>query len=148
MDVKGSQVGLGICMDINPKHFTADFYSREFASFHLDHSTELILFPMAWLKSKDVIDEEDNGSFHTSATFSTMRYWVTRLSPLCSTSNKHQSVVFACCNRVGTERGSEFAGNSCVLKFNDASIEVLNYLNADTVGVLTTPVEGFESLFE
>lgn len=143
MDVKGNQVGLGICMDINPKQFKADFYSREFASFHLDRDTELILFPMAWLKSKDVDENEDNPrSFHTSAAFSTMRYWIARLSPLCGTSNKQQSVVFACCNRIGKERGSEFAGNSCVLRFNDTSIEVLNYLSADAADVLLTPVEG------
>lgn len=45
---------IGICMDLNPYKFKAPFNSFEFSSFNLDHSSELIICPMAWLHSSSV----------------------------------------------------------------------------------------------
>ncbi|KAG0241919.1 Carbon-nitrogen hydrolase [Actinomortierella wolfii] len=47
------QVGFGICMDVNPYQFKADFTDFEFANFHLNHRSNLILCSMAWNKGED-----------------------------------------------------------------------------------------------
>ncbi|QEU59426.1 Nta1 [Kluyveromyces lactis] len=49
-DVK-LKTGLGICMDLSNYKFEAPFSDYEFATYHLDHGTELLICPMAWLHS-------------------------------------------------------------------------------------------------
>ncbi|KAF9969595.1 Carbon-nitrogen hydrolase [Actinomortierella ambigua] len=51
------QVGFGICMDVNPYQFKADFNDFEFANFHLNHRSDLILCSMAWNKGEDPPDD-------------------------------------------------------------------------------------------
>ncbi|KAI8364997.1 carbon-nitrogen hydrolase [Choanephora cucurbitarum] len=108
------QVGFGICMDLNPYQFKASFYQFEFANYHLQHQTDLILCSMAWLKGS----EED----------STVQYWASRLLPLCSKTNP---TLFVVCNRTGSERGSEFAGSSCVLNIYEEKFKLLGQLKSE-----------------
>ena len=42
------KVGLGICMDINPFNFESEFELCEFASFHKEQKSQLIIFSSAW----------------------------------------------------------------------------------------------------
>lgn len=79
-------------MDINPYRFEASFHDFEFANFHLEHSSELIICIMAWLKSPGPGSD-------------TVRYWATRMTPLITRSS-NKPVCFVACNRTGTERGN------------------------------------------
>ncbi|CCC67781.1 hypothetical protein NCAS_0A12230 [Naumovozyma castellii] len=53
------KTGVGICMDLSPYEFKAPFNDFEFATYHLDRGTELIICPMAWLHSSSLTDAED-----------------------------------------------------------------------------------------
>ncbi|KAL7316181.1 hypothetical protein PS15m_005317 [Mucor circinelloides] len=121
------KVGFGICMDINPYKFKSDFYACEFANYHVQEKTDIILCSMAWLKSKN------------DPVSSTIRYWATRLLPLYHKAEPGKHTIFVACNRVGLERGSEFAGASCVLDITDEHITILDNLKRNT-GVLLVEV--------
>ncbi|GAN08560.1 conserved hypothetical protein [Mucor ambiguus] len=128
-DIEGiGKVGFGICMDINPYRFKSDFYACEFANYHVQEKTEIILCSMAWLKSRD------------DPVSSTIRYWATRLLPLYHKAESGKHTIFVACNRIGSERGSEFAGASCVLDITDEHITILNNLKRNT-GVLLVEVK-------
>ncbi|GAB5589928.1 hypothetical protein Unana1_04828 [Umbelopsis nana] len=91
------KVGFGICMDLNPYQFKTNFHDYEFANFHLEQGTELLLCCMSWISSKDDEDER---------CMPTLEYWAMRLSPLINqkpTPNKY--TVFLACNRHGIEEG-------------------------------------------
>jgi len=114
-------------MDINPYKFKSDFYACEFANYHAQEKTDIILCSMAWLKSKN------------DPVSSTIRYWATRLLPLYHKAEPGKHTIFVACNRVGLERGSEFAGASCVLDITDEHITILENLKRNT-GVLLVEV--------
>jgi len=99
------KIGLGICMDINPYEYQ-DSSLYEFANFHKNRDTDLILFCANWL---------DSGG----DSYSTQSYWTHRLRPLIKTK-----CVFLACNRIGTEKGKTFCGSSCVISLKTPSIEV------------------------
>ncbi|KAI9266128.1 hypothetical protein EDC94DRAFT_634000 [Helicostylum pulchrum] len=123
------KVGFGICMDINPYQFKSDFYDCEFANYHLKQNTEIIICCMAWLKNK----EDDD-------CMSTIRYWAMRLLPLYSDAEEGRHTIFAACNRIGLERGSDFGGASCVLDISNESITILDYMKRD-IGVMIVETE-------
>lgn len=50
------RTSIGICMDLSPYKFEANFMDMEFATFNLDHEVELIIMPMAWLHSQSITD--------------------------------------------------------------------------------------------
>ncbi|KAL0080938.1 carbon-nitrogen hydrolase [Phycomyces blakesleeanus] len=111
VDIKGlGKVGFGICMDLNPYRFEAPFDAFEFATYHAQQGTKLILCSMAWLQSK--------GKSENIRVRSTISYWAERLYPLINPPKTKDSspVYFVACNRTGTERGNTFAGGSCVLE--------------------------------
>jgi protein N-terminal amidase len=112
-------------MDINPYKFKADFRDYEFATFHLRENTEVILCSMSWLKSEANGDEKD--SIH-----STIKYWAMRLLPLYYNAKEGRSTIFVACNRIGIERGSEFAGGSCVLDITSDRITLLDSLKRNS----------------
>ncbi|KAI8377295.1 carbon-nitrogen hydrolase [Blakeslea trispora] len=115
-------VGFGICMDLNPYQFKSSFYQFEFANYHLQHQTDLICCSMAWLKgSTDPV-----------------QYWATRLLPL---SLKQSPTLFVVCNRTGSERGSTFAGSSCVLEIQSEQVTVLGQLEEHASAVLLVKIE-------
>lgn len=113
-------------MDLNPYKFEADFQDYEFANYHLKQNTEIIICSMAWLKSKD-------------GCMSTIKYWAMRLIPLYREADDDRRTIFAACNRIGSERGSEFAGASCVLDISNENITILDHLNCGT-GVMIVQV--------
>jgi protein N-terminal amidase len=85
-------VGLGICMDINPKRFQSSFTDYEFANFHL--KSDWLLLSMAWLKSENF------------SMKNLLNYWIQRLEPLIDASVKKMSpTTIVICNRVGEEQG-------------------------------------------
>ncbi|KAI8138512.1 N-terminal asparagine amidohydrolase-like protein [Fennellomyces sp. T-0311] len=118
------KVGFGICMDINPYQFKAPFDAYEFANFHLDQGTQIIVCCMAWLQSSQVMD--------------TISYWAQRLAPLILQSKRRVCVV--ACNRTGSERGSTFAGGSSVLELGHNVPRLLDHMDASDRGVMVVDV--------
>lgn len=108
----------GICMDVNPHQFKAPADRFEFASHlfrpplehherprHHQLNANWILLTNNWLRNPadtDIGDEE-----HCRYL---VNYWAHRLSPALD-----QPAVAIIANRVGLERGTRFAGCSCVI---------------------------------
>jgi protein N-terminal amidase len=103
------RVGHGICMDINPWEFKADFEKFEFGCYHRDQKCSLIIFSSAWL---------DPNSYPTDkkATDDTINYWANRLLPIIKDSTNTKPCYFVCSNRVGSELGENYMGSSVILK--------------------------------
>jgi len=102
------KVGLGICMDVNPYEYQ-DSSLYEFANYHKNHNTDLILFCANWLDS-DTSDDVN--------TDTTQSYWANRLRPLIKSK-----CAFVACNRIGTEKGVTFCGGSCVISLTKPAIQ-------------------------
>lgn len=120
-------------MDINPYRFEAPFAAYEFATFQRKAGVRLVLISTAWLRSEgardadeDDADEEEEEEGMPSELH---LYWSMRLRPLL-----HTPCIVALCNRTGTERGTAFAGQSCVMSLLEPT--VLGKLGADHQGVL------------
>lgn len=113
------QIGLGICMDLNPYEFTAPFTAYEFAQFHRTSSSSLLLCAMNWLAMADTLpalkllhrhgdrDSSDDGTTgrirrngERAHVENMVGYWVARLQPLLG-----EQCVVVVANRVGEERG-------------------------------------------
>lgn len=88
-------------MDLNPYKFEAPFEAFEFANFHKERGTSLLLVSTAWLLGAEYTQLHQ------------VNYWATRLKPLL-----HSGLVAAICNRTGTEGTYTFCGTSCVLEFD------------------------------
>jgi protein N-terminal amidase len=86
-----TQIGLGICMDINPYKFEAPFDEMEFSNFHASHGSQFILFSSAWCTDIDNPPNQEQ----------TWSYWAMRLRAL--RKSNCQYVYFICANRVGEE---------------------------------------------
>ncbi|KAI8989590.1 carbon-nitrogen hydrolase, partial [Pilobolus umbonatus] len=112
------KVGFGICMDLNPYRFEADFYDYEFARYHLNQDTDLILCSMAWLCKSD----------ETENPMETIKYWAARLYPLSSEVNRKKHTRVVICNRIGSERGVHFAGGSCAFDISKNRVVIKNSL--------------------
>jgi len=93
------RIGLGICMDVNPYEFQ-DYSLFEFANFHREQNTDILLLCANWL---------DDGSEHDIAHDNHV-YWAQRLQPL-----HYTDTTFIVCNRIGTEKGTTFCGGSAVI---------------------------------
>ncbi|CAO3702873.1 unnamed protein product [Rhizopus stolonifer] len=124
---KLGKIGFGICMDINPYQFKSDFFEHEFANYHLEQETEIMICCMAWLKS----ETEEKGL---------LNYWALRLLPLYNKIKEGKHAYFIACNRTGLERGKQFAGTSCALDISRESITILEHMNHDTTGVMITDI--------
>lgn len=113
-----TQVGVGICMDLNPYRFQNPFDAYEFARFQLANDASLILTSMAWLSEAggDVDggtdDNDQNGepkSDDDEAVWEVLQYWAQRMNPILRESRKEgrsgKRVLLVVCNRFGKERG-------------------------------------------
>ncbi|ODV92955.1 hypothetical protein CANCADRAFT_1556 [Tortispora caseinolytica NRRL Y-17796] len=94
---------IGICMDLNPYRFEADFSEYEFGRFIVENDADLVVIPCAWMA---VPPEEADPVKRMVA------YWVTRLTPLINDSKERVVII---CNRVGNEVNCTYGGSSCVL---------------------------------
>mmetsp|Transcript_19058 Transcript_19058/g.32032 ORF Transcript_19058/g.32032 Transcript_19058/m.32032 type:complete len:308 (+) Transcript_19058:304-1227(+) len=138
-NVPGVKVGLGICMDINPYEFTAPSTAYEFANFHLQRGTQLVLFSSAWCNSHP--DDQSARKLTLPDLVQTINYWVQRLTPLVGTD-----ALFVVANRVGKEsfapldREGEviFCGASCILSLKEPAL--LGLLDTETEMVLVRDV--------
>ena len=117
------RVGMGICMDINPRGFTAPWAAFEFARHVLESRTPVAAVCMAWLTQLSPPElaelplQPDQGSFG---------YWMERFAPLREPGAA--PVVVACANRCGVEGAACYAGTSAVMSFRDGSIALCGIL--------------------
>ncbi|KAG4107855.1 carbon-nitrogen hydrolase [Neocallimastix lanati (nom. inval.)] len=124
------KIGPGICMDINPYKFKANFEEYEFANFHLKEDSHFIPCSMAWLSSGDEIN--------------LINYWLTRFSPLILKENTtpDQPIVIAISNRSGTEKDTKFAGGSCAFKIEGPKkLSLLGRLSEKQEGIIVVDTE-------
>ncbi|CAE7447742.1 nta1 [Symbiodinium necroappetens] len=139
-----SPVGFGICMDINPADFKAPAEKFEFANFHLQHNSKLLVFTSAWCKNHPD-DKPEAFAEKSDAELSqeTIDAWLNRLRPLHG-----KRVIFVCANRVGkeelrllgrdTDLCNQFCGTSCVISLEDQT--VVKHLSASEEGILIADI--------
>jgi len=122
-NLPGVKVGLGICMDINPYEFKAPFDAYEFANFHKQAGSEVILFSSAWCNAHP--DDTLETKMKEPDVGATIDYWGMRLFPLLGTD-----VTFVVADRVGSESceplgrpGSIiFCGGSCFIQLKQGEL--------------------------
>ncbi|KAI3404397.2 NTA1 [Candida oxycetoniae] len=133
----------GICMDLNPYKFEADFNEFEFSCSCYSSRSRLIICPMAWLSPKspstntELTEEEKIAECKqielpsNEPCQSTINYWILRFFPFLTHKNsfmpkwwnKSDKVTVICCNRVGKEKDIVYGGSSCILQFLNNGIE-------------------------
>jgi protein N-terminal amidase len=94
---KLGQVGVGICMDINPYQFKTDFNAFEWATFQDTHKSKILLLSNAWLK------QENETRTDLTIVSETIQYWAMRMSPLIK-SSIGTDIIVCISNRTGIER--------------------------------------------
>jgi len=104
---------MGICMDINPYKFLADWTKYEFANHVMQAKSQLVVLSMAWLTRLVPQELTELPLRPDNETFS---YWVERFFPLQATQ---QPVFFVFANRCGIEGSACYAGTSSVMCFRD-----------------------------
>ncbi|CAJ1327887.1 unnamed protein product [Effrenium voratum] len=137
-------VGFGICMDINPLDFKNPPEMFEFANFHREKGSRLLIFTSAWCKNHpDDSPEAFRAMSDQDLSRETLNTWLRRLGPLHG-----REVYFVCANRVGreplellgrnTELQNQFCGTSCVISLRDQ--QVLEQLSASEEGLLIADI--------
>ena len=122
---------LGICMDINPREFTAPWDDYELANAVVNHKSSLLLFASAWTNNHP---DDDPSSVTPVDRIEVVTYWLNRLFPLIG-----KDVHFVCANRIGEENGIMFTGCSCVLELRKPRL--VGSLGPGDVGVLVEEIE-------
>lgn len=95
-------------MDVNPYKFAAPFDDFEFANYHLQADSKLIVCCMNWLTIDEVDGEDPEGELKYMRQV--INYWLIRMTPLIG-----RDVKLIICNRTGVEEGVTYCGLSCVL---------------------------------
>jgi protein N-terminal amidase len=102
------KIGFGICMDLNPYRFQSAFDAFEFAHFHKEAKTQLLLCSMNWLyqpEDHDMTDTDPYGGYQNQPAMSTIQYWVLRSLPLIEASHEYP-ILMVIANRIGKEKGT------------------------------------------
>jgi protein N-terminal amidase len=142
-------------MDLNPYQFKASFHDYEYATYHTEQDSDLLLCCMAWIASKADEDEQ--------RCMSTIEYWAIRLSPFIRRKpNPNKHTIFLACNRHGTEEGKymyrrlsqcfthsdnpeilgvTYAGASCVMRLDSPRAVLLDYLETSETAVMIVETE-------
>ncbi|KAI9291787.1 carbon-nitrogen hydrolase [Neoconidiobolus thromboides FSU 785] len=97
------KLGIGICMDLNNSNELDSFMKFEFATYHHQMKTEIIIITMNWILSDKLF-------------YFNLFYWLFRLSPLLKELEKE--IIIIGCNRIGTEKDITFTGTSFAIKFS------------------------------
>ncbi|KAI8388369.1 carbon-nitrogen hydrolase [Radiomyces spectabilis] len=135
------KVGFGICMDVNPYQFKSDFRAFEFANYHVEQKTDVIFCCMSWLQSSTDKDIPVKETERTSV-LKIINYWAMRLLPIYEHNQSNpRHTYFVAANRTGSERGSNFAGGSCVLDICSSSMQLLGYLSKTEQSILIVDTE-------
>lgn len=134
------RVAWGICMDINPRKFTAPWDKYEFTSAAIASDADMVVISTAWLTS---LTGESLAADPLLPDMMTFAYWTERLEPLIQSLEKEVLVVLA--NRCGEEPGGtdhagregvRYAGSSWVGQCGHGKINVWKMLGRAEEGVL------------
>lgn len=120
------KVGLGICMDINPYEFQADFELYELATFWKDNNVDICVFCTNWTSSRDNDTPQE-----------LLKYWLMRLYPLLTSIKK---TYFIAADRIGSERGTNYSGTSCVIQLS-RSYKILKVLGKSEESILSYKIK-------
>ncbi|BEI81389.1 hypothetical protein CcaverHIS002_0205490 [Cutaneotrichosporon cavernicola] len=145
------RVGLGICMDLNPRDFIAPWNAFELATFAVDNGVDVLVVPMNWLDPAE--QDHDSDSDEDDGLASNLNYWAARLAPLHDPTPRYseggavepaagKDVVFVAANRVGKEEGTTFVGTSCVMSISSvpSRIELVEVCNRTEERVLVAEI--------
>jgi protein N-terminal amidase len=140
-----NQVAHAICMDLSFYKFMPEYYHQyRCASAMFDPALDclagdtydatkhrlrisLLIASNAWLRSNQELGEQDVGEEQeTAEQLHLVNYWCGRLRPLVGLP-----VVLVLCNRVGCERGTTFAGTSCVVDLQKRKLLGLAGIHAE-----------------
>lgn len=130
-----------ICMDLNPRDFVAPFDAYELATFAKDNEAHVVLCSMAWLRAAEDDGEDAEKDDERGSALRTMSYWVARCAPLLSQTSRTHLVA---CNRVDTERGTTFAGTSCIVDLgteDEARPSVLTYAKSKGQALIVADID-------
>jgi protein N-terminal amidase len=105
-------VSHGICMDINPYKFLADWSEYEFATAALKSKSPLVVLSTAWITR---LSPEELDASPDEPDVETQTYWLERMRPIL-TSKPTEPIVIVFANRCGQEGGVCYAGSSMVVR--------------------------------
>ena len=88
---------------------------------------------MNWLVSEPPLDAQPAEGMWEEVQ-DTISYWATRLQPLMGSN-----VVFAGCNRIGTEKDITFTGSSCIMLLGKHPV-VIDYAGKSEEKLLVTEI--------
>mmetsp|Transcript_390 Transcript_390/g.464 ORF Transcript_390/g.464 Transcript_390/m.464 type:complete len:177 (-) Transcript_390:986-1516(-) len=124
-EMLGLKVAFGICMDINPKEFDYANDTFALASFCKKLNVDILLFSTNWIMNDG--DEDNPGHLHG--------YWTWRLKPLIG-----KRCLFVAANRTGVERGTTFAGESCIMSLSGPVVLAAADARSDDVLITSYPL--------
>lgn len=129
-----SKVAMGICMDLNPRDFTAPWTEYEFATHVLRARASLAVLSMAWLTR---LSSAALTAHPREPDMETFGYWLARLQPVVDARGRGEVVVvFA--NRCGEEAGeARYAGTSAVVGVREGRVRVFGVLGRGVEGLLS-----------
>jgi protein N-terminal amidase len=114
------QVSHGICMDINPYKFTAEWSEYEFASAALRARSPLIALSNAWITR---LTPDELAAEPLEPDVETQTYWLERMRPII-TSAPSEPIVVVFANRAGQEGGVCYAGSSMVVRVGPDGVSI------------------------
>ena len=97
-----------ICMDLNPKAFTAEWDKYEVAQHLLSSQSALLVVSTAWLTNEDAVEANEISpccpeDWARVPDMESLMYWRERLTPLVQ--HKEKTIVVIA-NRIGNEEGA------------------------------------------
>eukprot|EP00182_Erythrolobus_australicus_P005037 CAMPEP_0185831100 /NCGR_PEP_ID=MMETSP1353-20130828/1285_1 /TAXON_ID=1077150 /ORGANISM="Erythrolobus australicus, Strain CCMP3124" /LENGTH=259 /DNA_ID=CAMNT_0028529123 /DNA_START=108 /DNA_END=887 /DNA_ORIENTATION=- len=127
--IDGFNVGVGICMDINPEDFDMERDTFALASHCAQSKVDVLLLSTAWCRAEGESTELGSELEQLDEIDETHYYWVWRLTPLLSSD-----CVFVAANRTGVERGYMFVGSSVIMTLQPlARVQSLSMTAQDSI---------------
>lgn len=153
-------VGHGICMDINPYRFEADWRHYEFATHMLRNNCRLVILSMAWLTR---LTPEETQLQPGRPDMETVAYWLERFWPFVDSAPADPIVVIFAnrCGSEGSVTGSKlmdhgetidlgdrvaYAGSSCIMRFQSGGVKLWEHFAGPSKGDVGMLGKGEEGL--
>lgn len=130
-------VAMGICMDLNPYQFEAEWDAFEFGYHALDSEANVVILTMAWTTGQDsrIFSRRPQ-----DPDLETLVYWVQRLEPLIR-EDREGEVIVVFCNRCGSEDEVTYAGTSAVLGILQGEVYVYGVLGRGVKDLLVVDTD-------
>ncbi|KAM7203751.1 Carbon-nitrogen hydrolase, partial [Rhypophila sp. PSN 637] len=130
-------VAMGICMDLNPYKFEAEWDAFEFGFHALDCEANVVILTMAWTTEQDprIFSRRPQ-----DPDLETLVYWIQRLEPLIR-ADREGEVIVVFCNRCGSEDDVTYAGTSAVLGILQGEVYVYGVLGRGVKDLLVVDTD-------